>query len=109
MSVSESLNTVRVAMDNIDLAGAESGGVLEIQQLVSYHDQLVQINNVLLDAPDFLASALGISAPRSYLVLSQNNDELRPSGGYISTYGWITIRSGRVDDYSYTSTSTTSP
>lgn len=109
ISASERLNTARVAMDNLDLAGTESGGVLEIQQLVGYHDQLSQINNVLLDAPDFLASALGISAPRSYLVLSQNNDELRPSGGYISTYGWITIRGGRVDDYSYSATTTTSP
>lgn len=109
ISAGERLTTAQSALDNLDLAGAGSGSVLEIQQLLSYHDQLSQINNVLLDAPNFLAAALGISAPRSYLVLSQNNDELRPSGGYISTYGWMTIRSGRVTDYSYSPTTTTSP
>src|SRR3712207_7980955 len=42
-----------------------------------------------------------ISREQSYLVLAQNSDELRPSGGYISTYGWMRVRSGRVIAYDY--------
>lgn len=109
ITAGERLASAQNALNSLNLEGAGSSSVLEIQQLISYHDQLVQINNVLLDAPNFLASALGISAQRSYLVLSQNNDELRPSGGYISTYGWLTLRSGRVTDYNYSPTTTTSP
>ncbi len=64
--------------------------------MIKYYQQLSQINRVLTNAPDFLTAALGINGDQNYLVLSENNDELRPSGGYISTYGWMTIRNGRV-------------
>ncbi|MEP7291138.1 MAG: DUF4012 domain-containing protein [Chloroflexota bacterium] len=108
-SAGEHLRLAKASMDSLNLEGASSSVVLDIQQLNKYHDQLTQINDVLMNAPDFLTGVLGVSGDRNYLVLSQNNDELRPSGGYLSTYGWITIRGGRVTDYSYSPTTTTSP
>lgn len=108
-SAENHLRAAQSAMDNLNLEGAPSSIVLNIQELQQYHEQLSQINTVLMSAPDFLTGALGITGERNYLVLSQNNDELRPSGGYLSTYGWLTIRSGRVVDYSYSATTTTSP
>lgn len=36
----------------------------------------------------------GVSGPKTYLVLSQNPDELRPTGGYIGTYGVISANNG---------------
>lgn len=71
--------------------------------------QLVAINAVLKQAPELLTEALGLSGERSYLILSQNSDELRPSGGYISTFGWMSVRNGRITDYSYSPTTATSP
>jgi len=56
-----------------------------------------------------LTAALGLTDTKTYLVLSQNSDELRPSGGYISTYGWMTVRKGRIADYYYSATTATSP
>lgn len=108
-SAENHLRAAKSAMDNLDLEGAASSVVLNIQELNHYHEQLAQINAVLMNAPDFLTGALGVSGERNYLVLSQNNDELRPSGGYLSTYGWLTIRSGRVVGYNYSATTTTSP
>ncbi len=96
-------------MGAIDLASAPSNIVLSFGELNNYYDQLASINKVLTDAPDFLTAALGLDGERNYLVLSQNNDELRPSGGYLSTYGWLTIRNGRVTNYNYSPTSRTSP
>ncbi|MCX6023615.1 MAG: DUF4012 domain-containing protein, partial [Chloroflexi bacterium] len=32
---------------------------------------------------------LGLDGPRTYLVLGQNNDELRPTGGFIGTAGIV--------------------
>lgn len=109
VTAGEHLDTARQLIDQIDLNGASSSLILQIQQLVKYRDELTDINEVFQNAPDFLNSALGLSGPRNYLVLSQNNDELRPSGGYLSTYGWITIRNGRVTDYAYSATTQTSP
>ena len=39
---------------------------------------------------------LGMDAPRTYLVLVQNNDELRATGGFISAVGQLTVDQGKV-------------
>ena len=46
---------------------------------------------------------LGGDGPRRYLVLSQNPDEPRPTGGFIGTYGLLTAREGRVSLARYAS------
>lgn len=43
-----------------------------------------------------LPGMLGTEGPRSYLVLGQNSDELRPTGGFIGTSGVITFDRGRL-------------
>lgn len=39
---------------------------------------------------------LGASGPRTYLILAQNGDELRPTGGFISGVGLLRLEEGRV-------------
>ena len=39
---------------------------------------------------------LGAERPMTYVVLVQNNDELRPTGGFISAVGVITLDKGRI-------------
>jgi hypothetical protein len=39
---------------------------------------------------------LGMDRPKTYLILAQNEDELRPSGGFISGAGRVIIDRGRV-------------
>jgi hypothetical protein len=48
-------------------------------------------------APDLL----GVQEPRTYLVLAQNDDERRPTGGWISGIGLVTISQGRVIEMSF--------
>lgn len=83
--------------------------LITVDGMRQQYDYLVQVNDMLLQAPDLLTVALGTEEMRTYLVLSQNSDEIRPSGGYISTYGWMTVRNGRVINYNYSATTTTSP
>ncbi len=108
-SADNHLAAAKTEIDAINLASAPSNIILTLEQLNKYYDQLSNINKVLTDAPDFLTTALGLDSQRNYLVLSENNDELRPSGGYLSTYGWLTIRNGRVTNYNYSPTTATSP
>ncbi len=111
-AVLKAKNYLQAAEDdvsNLDLARLSAQSVMNIKGLVQYQQQLLQINNVLTIAPDLLTAMFGLTKEQHYLILSQNNDEIRPSGGYISTYGWITMRNGRVTDYSYSPTTTSSP
>ena len=48
-----------------------------------------------------LPGIFGYDGPRRYLVLGQNRDELRPTGGFIGTSGVVTFEQGRVVQQSY--------
>lgn len=41
----------------------------------------------------------GYGQPKTYLVIMQNNDELRPTGGFIGVYGIFTISNGTLTDW----------
>ena len=47
-------------------------------------------------ADRFLPDVLGFNGARRYLILPQNNTELLPSGGLISSYGIATFDNGRL-------------
>ncbi len=50
---------------------------------------------------DVLPRILGWEGRRRYLVLAQNPAELRPSGGYIGTYGIIEFEAGRLVSHEF--------
>jgi hypothetical protein len=45
---------------------------------------------------------LGANGPRTYLILAQNEDELRPTGGFISGAGILTVEQGQVIEMDFT-------
>ncbi len=96
-------------LDQIPVADLSAETLLRVETLRGAQTRLEQVNNLLLASPQLLTTALGLSSEQSYLVLSANSDELRPSGGYISTYGWIGIRNGRVTGYDYGATTASTP
>lgn len=109
LSASENLEEAELRLADIVLNTVSSELLLQVESLSDYQQQLTAINQILINSPDLLNTLLGLDTERSYLVLAQNNDELRPSGGYVSTYGWFTVRSGRIINYNYSPTTTTSP
>ncbi len=48
------------------------------------------------DGLSALIAFAGESGPKRYLFLSQNPDEIRPTGGFIGTYGVVTADQGRL-------------
>lgn len=105
----ENLLRTQSILDGAASYTLNQGNLLTLSQLQAYNRQLQQINQILVIAPELLTLAFGIQSERSYLVLAQNNDEIRPSGGYISTYGWMTVRNGRIIAYDYQATTSTTP
>jgi len=105
----EQLQTVRGWLDGMTLETIPVEYLFYVNQLNTYYELLTQTNEVLLNSPELLTAAFGLGDQQDYLILSQNSDELRPSGGYISTYGWLSVRNGRIVDYGYSPTTATSP
>jgi hypothetical protein len=57
-----------------------------------------------LRVQDELPDMLGMNGPRRYLVLAEDPAELRPSGGFIGTYGLVTFDQGRITERKFQNT-----
>ncbi len=104
----QQLRQVRAILERLS-ATSSTAWLDTIRTLATYTAQLEDLNTILLNGPTLLTDALGLNTERTYLVLAQNSDEIRPAGGYISTYGWLQVRNARVTDYSYSPTTERSP
>ena len=51
--------------------------------------------SLLTETPDLF----GLNGERRYVILFQNNTELRPTGGFIGTYAVMTFNKGKVTDF----------
>ncbi len=61
----------------------------QIQQALVFGQQFLPLT------PDLLA----VNGRKKYLVLLQNNAELRPSGGFLGSFAVLTLENGRMLDY----------
>lgn len=48
------------------------------------------------DAIMLAPNALGLQSPKTYLLLFQNDKEIRPTGGFITAYATLTLTNGQV-------------
>ena len=61
-------------------------------------DRLLPLARTGLQAAQVAPALLGADGPRTYLILAQNNHELRGTGGFISAVGMIRVERGRITD-----------
>ena len=91
-----SLDALVAARESVPdgLVGPMGRGVLELDEALGKLEALVDGYE---RAQGFLPELLGYDGERRYLLLPQNNTELFPSGGLISSYGILTINAGRLE------------
>lgn len=65
-------------------------------QLPSLRQKINKVRSILPLVPVFIAQ----DSKKTYLVLFQNSTELRPTGGFIGSYGLITFEKGKLLDFS---------
>lgn len=86
------LDQVTAARSQLDLAQLDPRIAGQIDRLDGYLP-LLQTGSALARLAPAL---LGADGPKTYLVLAQNSDELRPSGGFISGVGLLQVESGQL-------------
>lgn len=57
----------------------------------------LRLGEKALEAATSAPALLGQSGPANYLLLAQNNDELRATGGFITGIGLLTLEQGRIE------------
>lgn len=61
----------------------------------------VELGEVFARLGPHLPGLLGMDAPKTYLILVQNNHELRATGGFIAAVGRLTLDEGRITDLDF--------
>ncbi len=66
------------------------------EALLERVDRTLPLLSAAVDGSLALPALLGFDRPRSYLILVQNSDELRATGGFISAAGQLTVERGKL-------------
>jgi hypothetical protein len=93
--------------DFLEALATTKNSLLTLQKLKAEHmlppqieAKMAKIEDVvtlLENTGDTYPTVLGFEGKKVYLVLFQNNMELRPGGGFIGSYGLLSIENGRAD------------
>lgn len=86
------LERVKQARAQIDERDLSPG----VHRMLSEADRATREWDAALELARQAPQLLGVDAPRRYLVLAQNNDELRATGGFISAVGVLKIERGEI-------------
>lgn len=101
--IDEGINKIKIEIDKIDSnrypAGLEIKGVkvkdtlkISKEYLDKAHKFIPETKPILQVAPELA----GEPTAKTYLVLLQNDKELRPTGGFITAYALLTIKGGKI-------------
>ncbi|MCA9954343.1 MAG: DUF4012 domain-containing protein [Anaerolineales bacterium] len=94
-----------VSLDRVATARAEITNVDEfperLQPLFAQADEWLPVAQDSLAVVQVLPEIMGVNGRRSYLLLAQNEDELRATGGYISGVGTLTIENGDIQSLTF--------
>lgn len=60
---------------------------------------LVSVSEEFLERERLFQELLGANGPRKYLFLFQNNHEIRPTGGFIGSYGLLDMKNGEIREF----------
>jgi hypothetical protein len=97
IGISDSIQAARGELDAMpqglvsQLADARNQVQTELTRFQPALDSYLRVQEQL---PDML----GMNGPRRYLVLAEDPAELRPTGGFIGTYGLVTFDKGRMTE-----------
>lgn len=93
------LDLAYLNLEQVDLAGA----LFPLQEKISQIKDQIQAVRLILDKAvplsQLLPALAGYPNQVKYLVMLQNNDELRPTGGFLGTYGILEIKDGEITNF----------
>jgi hypothetical protein len=100
--LSEKLNQVRIEIDKInpEKYPEEFRGIVvrenikKVIDMVDMGDDILESGRPLLRVAPYL---LGIDSPRRYLIIFQNDKELRPTGGFLTAYSIAEVEKGKFE------------
>jgi hypothetical protein len=72
-----------------------------VGKLLDRLDRYLPLLGTGLDGLVVAPSLLGVDEPRTYLLLAQNEHELRPTGGFISSVALVRVADGKIVEFDF--------
>ncbi len=94
--LSTGLTEVETMLQGVSVEGMPPDVRSELQKLQQGSRGLAQLMSGLVGSYDVLLELLGARHDRQYLVVFQNNRELRPTGGFIGSLALVDVSRGEV-------------
>ncbi|MBI2636763.1 MAG: DUF4012 domain-containing protein, partial [Parcubacteria group bacterium] len=98
-SLTASLPHLALAAENISAIDPRNIPPEFSEKFRAARDLLPRVAGAVQDGSELfaiLADVLGANGDRRYVVLFQNNNELRPAGGFIGSLAFVDVRGGKV-------------
>ncbi len=93
LQAAQSLDKVAAARSQIDNVEQFPG---KTRELMALFDEILPLAQDGLKLAQVLPQMAGVDGLRRYLILAQNEDELRATGGFISGTGVVVVENGRI-------------
>jgi hypothetical protein len=90
-------NLLKSSVIGLEKVKAEGMAPAPILQSLESVNPLVKLLSSVVDG---LPSILGMEGLKTYLILFQDNTELRPSGGVVNSYGILKLDKGKIINFS---------
>ncbi len=98
-SVKEGIYKMSLAQNLIDSVDTKDIPKFLQEYVLQYKDLINDVNTTvkpLEKVTQFLPDLLGVNERKRYLILTQNEGEIRSTGGWISTYAIVAIEGGQI-------------
>ncbi len=93
---------IDLALISLDLIKEKRVASQILKVIESVRGTLVKLQGVInkaIPVVEVLPQIAGYPTEKTYLFLLQNSDEMRPTGGFIGTYGIVKVKDGEVKDF----------
>ncbi len=97
--LSGALDSIRIANQELSYVKADDLPDSIKPAVVSLKEKLPLAQDLLEKASDYSSAflnVLGHNGSRDYLLIFQNNNEMRATGGFLGTYGLLTLENGSI-------------
>jgi hypothetical protein len=100
-TIEKKIADIQTSLDQINANRypEEFKGIKLKSTILSAQDSIEQAHTLIKNGQPLLSKTswlLGKDSPRKYLMVFQNDGELRPSGGFWTAYSTITVQNGKV-------------
>lgn len=99
VDVQEQIDSAAVALDRIPPNGLIGPLARAVAPLRAYLPAIKTLVDQAVPFIDIGPRLLGMDGQRNYLFLIQNNSELRPTGGFIGTYGILKLKDAEIVEF----------